>query len=366
MFGLDILSSGLTRYEIRQLVRIKIFNSVVLENIPQLICQALYVSATSDSGASETVIFASTASFLSVLASVLIYFLDRRSDDDEMVPMEYYLTTKCQNAQKTLVGASPAGAKLTVILKRKGDDLTKDEIARIESRRGLTKKLGRSLTQLWQIPEGTIEVGHTVVTKKGAITHIVHFMKRDDISAYSEALYGDVDDHLSPWLIIRQFYESKKRDLCGIIRTHFGLSDEFNVSVCNRSSVRMDSIKKSVRGASAFSEGDFRGTASPDSTGSMILSADSNDGGGISPILRKFFDFGNAETLSSTAFEEKRANLLEIVDRMNPSTVNETAGKGNVASNTLTVPALVDLVESESRGESGDDGVEMIYMKDNE
>jgi len=223
----------------------------------------------------------------------------------------------------------------------------------------LTKKLGRSLTQLWGIPEGTIEVGHTVVTKKGAITHIVHFMKRDDISAYSEALYGDEDDHLSPWLIIRQFYESKKRDLCGIIRTHFGLSDEFIVSVCNRSSVRQNSIKKSVRGASAFSSGDPRGRASPHSTTSLMQRDGPSGGGGISPILRNFFDFGRGDTLSTTAFEEKRANLLEIVDRMNPSTENKTAGKLDDASNVLTVPPLVDLDESDSRG---DDAVEMTYV----
>ena len=35
-FGLDLLSSGLTKYEMRKLVRLKIINSVVLENLPQV------------------------------------------------------------------------------------------------------------------------------------------------------------------------------------------------------------------------------------------------------------------------------------------------------------------------------------------
>ena len=35
-FGLNLLSSGLTKYETRKLLKIKIINSVVLENMPQV------------------------------------------------------------------------------------------------------------------------------------------------------------------------------------------------------------------------------------------------------------------------------------------------------------------------------------------
>merc|ERR1712228_690476 len=37
LFNLDILSSGLTKYEMRQLSSIKVFGNVLAENVPQLV-----------------------------------------------------------------------------------------------------------------------------------------------------------------------------------------------------------------------------------------------------------------------------------------------------------------------------------------
>ena len=46
VFGLWFLNSGLTLYELRQLQKIKIIGTILLENVPQLFCQFLYVYAT--------------------------------------------------------------------------------------------------------------------------------------------------------------------------------------------------------------------------------------------------------------------------------------------------------------------------------
>ena len=46
VFGLWFLNSGLTLYELRQLQKIKIIGTILLENVPQLFCQILYISAT--------------------------------------------------------------------------------------------------------------------------------------------------------------------------------------------------------------------------------------------------------------------------------------------------------------------------------
>ena len=59
--GLDVLSCGLTRFELRGL----------LENVPQLGCQALY--AFSVGGITDATTFAITASVLSVTSSVLSF-----------------------------------------------------------------------------------------------------------------------------------------------------------------------------------------------------------------------------------------------------------------------------------------------------
>ena len=42
IFGVRILSSGLTQFELRKLSNIKVFGTVVLENVPQLMLQLLY------------------------------------------------------------------------------------------------------------------------------------------------------------------------------------------------------------------------------------------------------------------------------------------------------------------------------------
>ena len=43
-FGLKLLSCGLTQFELKRLTKIKIFGTIIIENIPQLIIQLLYAS----------------------------------------------------------------------------------------------------------------------------------------------------------------------------------------------------------------------------------------------------------------------------------------------------------------------------------
>ena len=42
IFGLQMFNSGLTRYELKALSKIKVFGTIILENLPQLGCQVLY------------------------------------------------------------------------------------------------------------------------------------------------------------------------------------------------------------------------------------------------------------------------------------------------------------------------------------
>ena len=74
LFGLSILNSGLTRYELRRLAKIKVLYSVLLENVPQCVFQALYAVAIAETeGIPDSVLFAMTASVLSVISSVLSF-----------------------------------------------------------------------------------------------------------------------------------------------------------------------------------------------------------------------------------------------------------------------------------------------------
>merc|ERR1712048_1040838 len=45
IFGLGMLSSGLSKFELRRMRSLKVFGTVVLENLPQLIFQCLFAAA---------------------------------------------------------------------------------------------------------------------------------------------------------------------------------------------------------------------------------------------------------------------------------------------------------------------------------
>ena len=80
VFGLKIFSCGVTKYEMKKLGKIRIIGTVIAENIPQLIFQAIYTVALIRSGKIMTtaVQAAFIASSLSIVASTLSYFIERK------------------------------------------------------------------------------------------------------------------------------------------------------------------------------------------------------------------------------------------------------------------------------------------------
>merc|ERR1711971_1186672 len=113
-----------------------------------------------------------------------------------MVASHYYLALDCN--RKTL---SPG-------------DMTEEERANILNRAGLRWKMTSALAQLWQTSDKTIEVGATVLTKTGAIMHIVHLMRRDAVAVFAEELFGDQRDGLETALdVARRFYEIRRAEL---------------------------------------------------------------------------------------------------------------------------------------------------------
>merc|ERR1712241_471842 len=60
-------------------------------------------------------------------------------------------------------------------------DMTLKDMEKVEKYKGRQTALSRILTRFWNIPDDTIEVGATIITKQGALTHIVHDMAKDDL-----------------------------------------------------------------------------------------------------------------------------------------------------------------------------------------
>lgn len=74
-----------------------------------------------------------------------------------------------------------------------------------------------------------------MITKKGAITHIVHMMQREDMEIYAESLFASQSSaEVSALSVIRKVYDLRNAELNGIFRNHFDLGNDFKVEVHDR------------------------------------------------------------------------------------------------------------------------------------
>ena len=112
----------------------------------QLIFQILYASVNGLSN-SNTVRFAFVASLLSVIASVLTYFINRDDNKIEMELVQYRLALECDRT----LSATPSSAVPVagMMVEAPNNDIVDEEDKKIRKYRGLRKKLSRSLTGFW-------------------------------------------------------------------------------------------------------------------------------------------------------------------------------------------------------------------------
>eukprot|EP01084_Bolivina_argentea_P018698 34793_1 len=245
VFGLKIVSSGLTQYELGKLSKIKIFGTVVLENVPQLIFQALYAYTIDD--ITDAVGIAFFASILSVTASTLSYLIDR--DNDETKAVEYYLAIQCQRELKQQTDDDKLKTNIFTSDTEQGekmksksvvsdicinDNITDEEKLNIINNRGRTEALSESLAALCEIQPKSIEIGSTFITKQGAVTHVIHFVYKSELEmmqselSNNNNLFGE-NISITPNFYTKQLYGSLKNEVTQIFRNHFELNDDFKV-----------------------------------------------------------------------------------------------------------------------------------------
>ena len=205
VFGLEFFDCGLTDYELQKLSSFKIYTSVLLENVPQLIFTAIYWSEV---GMSINVTFSSLASLLSVFAVVLSFCIDRDLRDMDIIAAEYYLALESNHS----------------------DGITDTVEKKVLYYSGFRDRLGRQLAQLWRVSHKNIQIGKTILTTNGAITHILHFMKSDDLADYAAEFCSEDDrSAASTMWVIRQFCNLRQSDLNDIFREHFRVGSDFEV-----------------------------------------------------------------------------------------------------------------------------------------
>ena len=255
MFGHPLTSSGLTQYELSKLSRIRIWNTVVLENIPQLCVQVLL---TAEIGEIEEYVFlAFLASVLSVFVSTLIYFIGRASDGT--VPTEYHLAVHCardrtnqspvpmhvdtrphRKQQQHDGHDQPSAQRGTAIqqikpstAEREANQITDREEGAIAENRGRRLRLARTLSALYRIQPKALEVGATLCTKYGFKTHCVQFVDELDLQRMRQQLADTNHGVIAvpAELYIERLYNAVQGEIAVALRTHFNLSSDFEVEL---------------------------------------------------------------------------------------------------------------------------------------
>ena len=208
IFGLKLFSCGLTKYDMKKLNRIRIIASVLIENIPQLACQALYTIAL-EFAATQAVWFAFIASSLSIIALTLSYMIER--DETDTTVAEYYISL-----EKTPLNAT----------------LTDQEKQALMDNKGRTQALGDNIAEVFGIPHKNIEVGCSMITKYGINMHIVHYVYKDDLEMMEEELlYENAAAVIvvTAKYYVSQVFASLAFDINEVFYNHFGLGQNFQV-----------------------------------------------------------------------------------------------------------------------------------------
>ena len=171
-----------------------------------------------------------------------------------------------------------------------------------------------------------------MLTKTGAVTHIIHLMKKDDIEIYASEILGDREDiTVDELFIVGQFYAIRKEEVGAIFREHFGLSDGFDVHFYCRKGKKKRALSVGIDARTPTPVFTPIATASPPSRLSMSLGPGSfpyptgnrgnrssivNHEGQLSAALMDFFHGTGGRRFSGMSVEEKMAKMMEVADRV--------------------------------------------------
>lgn len=222
-------------------------------------------------------ILAFTASLLSVAAATLSYFINR--DTDETKVIQYYLSTSClvrgnavldevldlwgddetwteiqedvaftkQDTYKseggydseingTIVKKHPSRtSNLSMVVKgntvRNG--ITIQEKENFMYNRGKTLALAIDISEVFGVPNKNIEIGASMITKYGLMTHVIHFIYDKDLAEMEEELHlthkYEKNVYVTPRFYVQQLYHACEKEITEVFRAHFDLNNDFSV-----------------------------------------------------------------------------------------------------------------------------------------
>ena len=207
----------------KQLSNIKVFGTIVLENVPQLMLQLLY---SSERGITASIGIAFFASILSVIATLLSYLIDRNGND--IKPVQYYLTIQCQRAPVSDRNITMRG-KITAIgsaaseSSSKHNHLTSEETLNIMNNKGKTQCLSDSIASLFEIQPKNIEIGSTLCHNTGATIHVVHMVYQSELDIMEQELSED-GMTINPYFYTQKLFISLEKEITELLLNHFKLN----------------------------------------------------------------------------------------------------------------------------------------------
>ena len=257
-------------------------NTIFLENVPQLIVQAMY--AYSIQSLTENVVAAFLASALSALAATLSYVIER--DQGELTAIQYELILRCdadndgvfEVSSEEDSAAAPEAAYVPkspgVDVSQSGRKITDMERLRILSNSGRRKCLKMRLAEVMKTDTTMIEIGSTTLTNEGAFMHVVHLVAREQLTR----------QRMPSHRYIQHLYEEHKQEVNDAFLAHFELGRRFSVTM--------------VELETAMDE------AAP-------------NGEQVASLLERYFDYV-VEGEASKSYEQRRSEIETVMERLRP------------------------------------------------
>ena len=213
LFGLFLLRSGITQYELNELSSLKIFLTVVFENIPQFIIQMLYlwIITLKDSRPTPVVYLSIISSVVSVTMAIATYCLNKKIVGVQVI--HYYVEIAVREgygrkSTKNLLLSPKAAVSIelskevspgkmsfqksgthVMTMKSRGNvnrspDLTDKEKLILTENVGLRQKMSIELAEIFGINKPNIEVGEAIIKSDGCIIHVIQFVSEKDKQKY--------------------------------------------------------------------------------------------------------------------------------------------------------------------------------------
>eukprot|EP01084_Bolivina_argentea_P299446 516168_1 len=197
LFGFEILNCGLSKYELKQLSGLKLFANVLLENLPQLICQLLYVAYLNT--LTNNTLLSFFASTFSIVIAIIIWCIDRKSSESFVIQYDLEMIKK----HKNVMGLSERKA----ILKKKG------------CKERLCKMLASSL----KTSETSLELGYDTMTSTGFMVHVIHYQLKGELQRLLPT-NKTADDYAYECIgkqFVKELYEKRRNAVSEAFATHF-------------------------------------------------------------------------------------------------------------------------------------------------